>query len=181
MAITPKKKIQNPLSSPGGGVKGGSMGTGGRAGKVVKIAPKPKVSLKPEPSSMRLVPSKRSLFGPEEAAAGNRRILDARNRINTASPKVEKRALKAANKPTIKSKTADAARAQAFKRAENAVAKRNALLKAGKPAKPLTAEQKFAYRRSMDYGPEGVMTKQAAKSIKQQKSIDKLYKSGYLK
>lgn len=31
MAITPKKKTQNPLSSPGGGVKGGSMGTGGVA------------------------------------------------------------------------------------------------------------------------------------------------------
>lgn len=174
-----------------GGVGGGGRGmmnTGfGKIKKSIskkpKPAPKPKVSLAPEPSSVKMIPKKGFTWdGPAEAAAANTRIYKAQTRTNPATAKVEKRALKAANKP-IKS-TADSARAQAQaasnNRAIKAMEKRLKELKALKPGqaapKKLTTEQKFAYRRSMDYGPEGVMTKQAKKSIKQQKAINKLYK-----
>lgn len=144
MAIAPKKKIQNPLSSPGGGVKGGSMGTGGagrvtiRPGGGTKPAPKPKVKLNPEPSSVTVKPGKTSL-GPESANAANKRLLAERNRTSTM--KNQKSALKAANKPA-KYKSADAARKQSIDKANAA----NLKNKLGQGPK-LTPAQRIAYER----------------------------------
>jgi len=135
MAIKPKKRTQNPLGTPGGGVKGGSMGTGGKA---PKAAPKPKVSLKPEPSSVKVKPGKYSL-GPESANAANKRLLAERSRTSTA--KNQKSALKAANKPA-KYASADAARIQSI---DKALAAQSANI-AGKGPK-LTPAQKLALSR----------------------------------
>lgn len=183
MAIKkPARKTQNPLTTGGGGgVRGGSMGTGGagrisvRPGNGTKPAPKPKVELKPEPSTVTIKPGKYNL-NPDSAAKANAKIKAERAR--TSSTKNEKSALKAANKPA-KYKSADAARAQSLKRAVKTVAERNASLKEGKPVKPLTTEQKFAYRKSLDYGPDGARLKAAKAPSKLSKAIaKKLYPKG---
>jgi hypothetical protein len=178
MAIKPKKKMQNPLATPGGGAKGGSMGTGGaarisvRPGNGTKPAPKPKVELKPEPSSVTVKGGKYNIFGPDEAIKANKALSAARSRTNPATAKVEKRALKSANK-NLKSKPGSSranAQAESNARVSKYYADRKKAFENMKPGdkapKKSTAEQKFALRRSMDYGPDGVRTKQSIKDTK---------------
>lgn len=138
MAIKPKKQTPSNRGETGGGApRGGSRGLGGS-----KPAPKPKVSLKPEPSNVTIKPGKYTL-GPESANAANKRILAERSRTSPATKSAEKRALKAANKPA-KFKSADAARQQSIEKANKA----NAANKAGKGPK-LTPAQMVAFRRGL--------------------------------
>lgn len=142
MAIKPKKQTSSNRGETGGGAPRGGAGNTGRIrpGMGTKPAPKPKVKLNPEPSSVTVKPGKYSL-GPESAAAANKRLLAERSRTSTASKAAESRALKAANKPA-KYKSADAARQQSIDKANKAVAAN----KAGTGPK-LTPAQKLAYER----------------------------------
>lgn len=134
MAITPKKQTSSNRGETGGGApRGGARGLGG-----AKPAPKPKVKLNPEPSSVKIKPGKFSL-GPESANAANKRLLAERSRTGTM--KNEKSALKAANKPA-KYKSADAARKQSIDKANAA----NLKNKLGQGPK-LTPAQRIAYER----------------------------------
>lgn len=134
MAIRPKRQTPSNRGETGGGApRGGSRGMGS-----TKPAPKPKVTLKPEPSSVKVKPGKFTL-GPESANAANKRLLAERNRTSTA--KNQKSALKAANKPA-KYKSADAARKESIDKANKA----NAANKAGTGPK-LTPAQRIAYER----------------------------------
>lgn len=73
MAITPKKKTQNPLATPGGGAKGGSMGTGGAgrgSSRTFKVSENVTVKAK------KGAPSKPSMLkGAEQARAQNAKTL----------------------------------------------------------------------------------------------------------
>jgi hypothetical protein len=138
MAIRPKKQTSSNRGETGGGApRGGSRGLGGS-----KLAPKPKVELKPEPSNVTIKPGKYTL-GPESAARANAKIRAERARTSPAKPSAEKSALKAANKPA-KYKSADAARKQSIDKANKA----NAANKAGKGPK-LTPAQMVAFRRGL--------------------------------
>jgi hypothetical protein len=150
MAIKkPAKKMQNPLTTGGGGARGGSMGTGGagrisvRPGNGTKPAPKPKVELKPEPSSVKIKPGKYNIDGEWSASKANAKLQAERTRTSTAKPRAEKRALKAANKPA-KYKSADAARQVSIDRANKALAENKAYR-----GPKLTPAQKLAYERGL--------------------------------
>lgn len=168
MAIRPKKQTSSNRGETGGGApRGGSRGLGG-----AKPAPKPKVKLNPEPSSVTIKGGKYNIFGPDEAIKANKALSAARSRTNPATAKAEKRALKSANK-NLKSKPGSSranAQAESNARVSKYYADRKKAFENMKPGdkapKKSTAEQKFALRRSMDYGPDGVKTKQAIKDTK---------------
>lgn len=145
MAMKPKRQTSSNRGETGGGAPRGGAGNTGRIrpGMGTKPAPKPKVTLKPEPSSVTVKPGKYSL-GPESANAANRKILAERSRTSTASKSAEKRALKAANKPA-KYKSADAARQKSIDRANKAIA--NAKMGANGPK--VSEATKMAYKRGL--------------------------------
>ena len=142
MAIRPKKQTSSNRGETGGGVRMGSRGLGGSK-PAPKVAPKPKVELKPEPSSVKVKGGKYNVYGESDAAKANAKLKAERERTSPASKGAEKRALKAANKPA-KYKSADAARKISIDRANKALAAN----KAGTGPK-LTPAQKLAYERGL--------------------------------
>lgn len=79
-----KRKTQNPLATPGGGARGGSMGTGGVAGRVKSVKVSSNVTVK--------APKGKTISSAEQARLAN---------ISKApkTTKGNKNALKASGKP----------------------------------------------------------------------------------
>ncbi len=97
----PSKKTQNPLATPGGGAKGGSMGTGGAGRSSSRTY---KVSENVTVKAKKGAPSKPSMLkGAEQARAQNAKSLAKPSKKDV---KKSAKALEASGKPS-KSKKAN--------------------------------------------------------------------------